>query len=667
MSKDSVNTRFLIISLAVLVVLIAGVVAVSSAFQPPISTDPYDEFNFNFRNTADAKKVLAVLSSYKFRDEIMDASAVSTYKDIKNRASQLLDSADSYDDESVFLKVCSAMAADLQNAARAVDYKKGDIARVYISTTSAQDQSTQVNLALNKEVLVSSNETDDFAGEFMTDGNEGTRWSSTYHDSEFAIIDLGAVYDIGYVAITWEFAAGLEYDILVSTDAEKWREVAHEDEGGEGTRSYRFDKRSARYVMIQGIKRVSEYGYSIYEIVIAEERPRESRPSSISGSYSPVSISVVDKEGGIYKTITDDNAIIRVRGNSTAGSSKRPYNFKFSESQSPLGLESGKKWCLLANHYDKTLMRNKIAYDFSSTAGSPCYLASEFVEVYLDGRYQGNYMLVEPASDGGNRVDIDPLKGEYLLERHGGWSFSGGSYNNTPIYGINFIIETPSHADGELTAEHRKELTEYWQKADSAVQSGDQKAIEAILDVNSFVAMYITYELFKDCDMYHGSTYMYIKYGKIHAGPIWDMDLSMGNVSHTCNEDKYRTYNNVSNFNKRSFGDASDDSTTGIWAQIDWYGPLMEYKFFYDAVVERYESLIPEIEDLYINGGLIDRYTEEFGASFLRNYSETDHSLTAEYSPYERTRPDPTYQENVEWLRMWLFKRDMWLRDYFGL
>jgi Spore coat assembly protein len=666
MQKSLVNFKSLIIAPAVLLALIVAVVAISSAFQPPVSTDPGDEFNFNFKNTKDAEKILAVLSSYKFRDDIMDASSLSAYKTAKNEAAALLDSADSYGDEGDFLRACSDMATSLQNAARAVDYKKGDIARVYISSVEVQEQSV-TNLALGKSVMVSSNENEEYIGEFMTDGNDGTRWSSAYHDSEFAIVDLGEVYDVGYVSINWEFAAGLEYEILLSTDGENWKKVASEDDGEAGVFSYRFDKRAARYVMLQGIKRASEYGYSVYEIVIAEERPRAARQSSLSGAYSPVSITIVDKEGGDYKTITDDNAIIRVRGNSTAGAAKRPFNFKFVESQTPLGLESGKKWCLLANHYDKTLMRNKIAYDFSNTAGSPCYLASRFVEVFIDGKYQGNYILVEPASDGSSRVDIDPLRGEYLVERHGGWSFSGGSYDNSPIYGINFAIQSPSHADGELTTEHRKELAEYWKRADEAVASGDRERIEEILDVNSFVAMYITYELFKDVDMYHGSTYLYIKYGKIHAGPIWDMDLSMGNVSHTCNEDKYRTYNNVSNFNKRSFGDSSDDSATGIWAQIDWYAPLMECKFFYDMVVERYESLIPEIEDIYINGGLIDRYIEEFGASFLRNYTDTDYSLTAEYSPYERTKPDSTYEENVEWLRMWLFKRDMWLREYFGL
>lgn len=544
-------------------------------------------------------------------------------------------------------------------------FERGDIARVYISTGAVSHDSE--NLALNKPVIVSSLEVDDFIGGYAVDGDPWSRWSSSYNDDEYIIVDLDDVYEIGYVGITWEHASGKEYEILVSVSGDEWISVASEKNGGEGLKNYTFAKVPARYVMIQGIERNTEYGYSIYEIVVAEKKPGAStvRGDVITSNYTEVSISVVDKSGGEYKTITDDSAIIRVRGNSTAGAPKKPYNIKFSSSQSPLGMESGKKWCLLANHFDKTLMRNKIAYDFSGIAGAPCWLESRFVEVYLDGKLQGNYMLVEPVSDGKNRVNIYPENGEYILERMGAWSFTGGSYNNSPIYGINFRVEVPE--EYELTSDQRKELSEYLKKADNAAQSGDQKLIEEIFDVNSFVAMYITYELFKDCDMYHGSTYFYIKNGKIYAGPLWDMDLSMGNVSHTNDEDKYRTYNNVSNYRGRSFGDASDDSASGIWAQIDWYQPLMECEFFYNLVVERYRELIPQIEDIYDTGGLIDRWLDEYGASFYRNYEKAGWSLTVQYSPYERTKPDSEYMDNVDWLKAWLYRRDVYLREYFGI
>ena len=71
---------------------------------------------------------------------------------------------------------------------------------------------------------------------------------------------------------------------------------------------------------------------------------------------------VVNAEGDKYKAVTDTAAEISLRGNSTSGAEKAPYNIRFSERVSLLGMDRGRKWSLLANLYDKTLMRNYIAY-----------------------------------------------------------------------------------------------------------------------------------------------------------------------------------------------------------------------------------------------------------------------------------------------------------------
>ena len=55
-----------------------------------------------------------------------------------------------------------------------------------------------------------------------------------------------------------------------------------------------------------------------------------------------------------------DSLQIRVRGNSTASLAKKPYKLKFNEKVKLLGKgrPNTKKWTLLANHADKTLLRN---------------------------------------------------------------------------------------------------------------------------------------------------------------------------------------------------------------------------------------------------------------------------------------------------------------------
>ena len=98
--------------------------------------------------------------------------------------------------------------------------------------------------------------------------------------------------------------------------------------------------------------------------------------------YVPCTIQLLDPSGE-YEEITDENGKIKVRGNSTSAGAKKPYNIKFSSSQRPLGLGKGKKFCLLANLYDKTLIRNRLSYDFGGrrmplyTADGVCRRVSE--------------------------------------------------------------------------------------------------------------------------------------------------------------------------------------------------------------------------------------------------------------------------------------------------
>ena len=89
----------------------------------------------------------------------------------------------------------------------------------------------------------------------------------------------------------------------------------------------------------------------------------------------------------------------------------------------------------------------------------------------------------------------------------------------------------------------------------------------------------------------------------------------------------------------------------------------MENMWFRDLVKERYTELIPEIERLYCDGGVIDGYVEEYGGAFRRNYEHGGYSMTAKYFDCEYDRPSKTYEENVEYLKQWLAARDSWIRE----
>ena len=93
----------------------------------------------------------------------------------------------------------------------------------------------------------------------------------------------------------------------------------------------------------------------------------------------------------------------------------------------------------------------------------------------------------------------------------------------------------------------------------------------------------------------------------------------------------------------------------------------MECRWFRDLVKERYTELIPAIENMYVDGGMIDGYVEEYGAAFLRNYELGGYSLTEKYFFCEYDSPSADYMENVRYLKDWLRARDTWIREDLGI
>ncbi len=551
-----------------------------------------------------------------------------------------------------------------------ITYAQGDIPRLYITTSNYQNKRNAVNnLALDKFVTVCSCEADSFRASYLVDGNTATRWASGYKDDASFVIDLGEAKKFSYIILNWESAYGKEYTISASEDNTNWTPILEEKNGCPQVREYSFQEVTARYVKWQGVKRGSEYGYSIFEFgVYADEASAQEVPvtngasypylNTFSEEYQPVSIAITDRIGGKNELINDNEAIVCIRGNSTALTDKLSYNFKLSSKKDVLGLGEGKKWCVLANHFDKTMLRNKISYDFADNLGLPVKLETEFVDLYIDNVYEGLYLLTEPVSDGKNRVDIDINNGEFIIERCTYREDIAKELFQSPIYNLNFGFKAPDYED--ITADQRDQMMISISKAEEAIQSGKQSDIEKLIDLDSFAAMYVFEELFKNIDYSFDSNYFYIKGGKLYAGPIWDMDLSMGNVSSIYEFESYYKYNN-SIQNGVTYGNGSGDSTEGLWALADWYEALLKYDFFERLVAAKFDLAEAPFEQLYTRDGVIDQLVNQYETALLRNYDRTYWDLTNVYSKYERETPDDTYLANVEYLKSWLEKRKKWL------
>ena len=135
------------------------------------------------------------------------------------------------------------------------------------------------NLAYGKHAVASSGSPEAPDADAVADGSPGTRWSSAYDDNQWVYVDLGEPKTFETVSLNWESAYASAYALQVSNDAGTWKTVYSTDQGKGGVDQVSFTPVTARYVRMQGIKRATSFGYSLYDIEVYGHH---------SGGLSPV-------------------------------------------------------------------------------------------------------------------------------------------------------------------------------------------------------------------------------------------------------------------------------------------------------------------------------------------------------------------------------------------
>ena len=131
------------------------------------------------------------------------------------------------------------------------------------------------NLAFGKNVVASSTTATSKSASMVTDGGAGSRWESEYSDHQWIYIDLGKEEKIDNVVLKWEAAFAKEYDLQVSNDTKEWKTVYTNKEGKGGTEKIELEPVTARYVKLTGIKRATQFGYSLFEFEIYDEKTKK--------------------------------------------------------------------------------------------------------------------------------------------------------------------------------------------------------------------------------------------------------------------------------------------------------------------------------------------------------------------------------------------------------
>lgn len=266
--------------------------------------------------------------------------------------------------------------------------------------------------------------------------------------------------------------------------------------------------------------------------------PITSKEVYVTGTYR-----ITDTDG---KVASEGALEIRGRGNTTWTMPKKPYRLKLGTSAALLGMPASKHWVLLANYSDKTLARNDVTFEFSRLVGLEWTPRSQYVDLIVNGEYQGIYQLVEHVRIAPERVNIPELKvsdttasavsGGYLMEvdERRGEDFCFNSTRTTMI----FCLSNPETLNDPAWAKQRAYITNYIKQVDDAIFSPQfadpQVGYAAYIDVESAIGYYLVNELFKNVDgNLRLSTYLYKKRdGKLFFGPVWDFDLALGNVTY---------------------------------------------------------------------------------------------------------------------------------------
>ena len=141
------------------------------------------------------------------------------------------------------------------------------------------------------------------------------------------------------------------------------------------------------------VVRITTDGFTLadlesYENALQSDDELDHRVWLGSGSNTNVSIEFADGSPGLKidkKPAYSVKTQIKGRGNYTWIWDKKPYAFKFNDKAEVLGMPSHKRWILLANWRDRTLLRNDATFWLSRKSGLPYTVRGEYVELEING------------------------------------------------------------------------------------------------------------------------------------------------------------------------------------------------------------------------------------------------------------------------------------------
>lgn len=258
-------------------------------------------------------------------------------------------------------------------------------------------------------------------------------------------------------------------------------------------------------------------------------------------------VSIIDNHQ-ISNNVDYTLAEVRGRGNASWQFEKKPYRIKFDKKQNVLDAPAkAKKWTLINNYGDKTLMRNLIAFEISRRVGLSYTPYAQPVDVVMNGEYKGCYQLCDQIEVNDNRVAITEMEPEdvELPALSGGYLVEVDAYADQEVAGTWFTskngnpvtVKSPDLEDDFQQAQYDY-ISNYFNQLEDALFASNftdaENGYRKYLDLTSFLRHFIVGELSGNTDTYWS---MYMSKDrdsdKFFVGPVWDFDIAFDNDNRT--------------------------------------------------------------------------------------------------------------------------------------
>lgn len=343
------------------------------------------------------------------------------------------------------------------------------------------------------------------------------------------------------------------------------------------------------------------------------------------------------KERGTISSVNKDGIVeyfgelesISGHGNGTWLQEKKPYNLKMASYGALAGLSPAKDWILLAMHYEGDKIHSKVAYEIERILGGKYPSECTWVDVYLNGKYNGLYLL------------INSVKGRFNFERDG------------------FLVEKEmeSRLDGEVVSTYSGEnfvikkyagnlenLVAHMQNCEDTIYSETSKQDK--IDIESFAIQFMVDKIALNNDSFKTSSYIYKLDGdnKVYAGPSWDYDGAFAEYLH----------------HGKDWVNPKGSIFVGE-ERLAWYGALYNTPKFRTLIGEKLLTHSEEIK--YLVNEKISEYAEYIKAAV------ENEDIRWKFSDGTKHRAGSyqSWENNVRYLQYFLNKRLQYISELWGI